>query len=153
MAATFVWKKRKFSMLSFFYSFIRARFLAISGTSRATSLKRVTVKRRTSCSASNKWQSKWHFGILLDFALKKKCIFATMTGVQLIIFSSTACPSNNRPLGGLWKWWYTSNFWQGRLSRGGNQLLPDHHRPSHSHRLPVWRKSVCSGNLPIYIQT
>ena len=73
-------------MLSFFYSFIRARFLAISGTSRATSLKRDTVKRRTSCSASNKWQSKWHFGILLDFALKKSAFLQPWLAFNSLYF-------------------------------------------------------------------
>ena len=58
-----------------------------------------------SCSASNKWRSKWHFGISGGFCLekyKKVHFCATMTGVQLIIFSSTAGPTENRPLGGLW---------------------------------------------------
>ena len=42
-------------------------------------------------------------GFLVDFALKNKKVHfcATMTGVQLIIFSSTAGPTENRPLGGL----------------------------------------------------
>lgn len=93
-------------------------------------------------------------GFHTGFRLEKehwKCIFATMTASkeELIIFSSsfTACPLDNRPFGSLWQWWHSFDLRAGRLSGGRNQFQFGYHRPSYSHRLPVWRKPFRSGKF------